>query len=371
MKRRTWIITGSTVALIVLGGGTVVVRGDTGSDDGLRTVVVERGTIVARALAVGTIEPETEISVKSKVSGVVHRSFVEEGDYVETGAPLLEIRPDPTPLELVEARRALELRGIEVENLRAELNRARALRDRELASQQELDLADRRYREAALQLVTARERLELLETGRVAGGSGSGSGRIESVVRAPITGFVLQKMAEVGDPVTPLSTYQEGTVLFTMADMGRLVFRGTVDEIDVGRLVEGMPVSISVGALPGAAVPGELSRISLKAKVDGTATVFPVEIALAALDEVRLRAGFSANAEIIMDERADVLVLPERVVTFEGETAWVEIPGPGGAREKRTVRTGLSDAIQVEILAGLEAGDVVLEKPLRTVADGR
>jgi HlyD family secretion protein len=353
--------------VMVLGGGTVVVRGNGDKDTGLRSVVVERGTIVAKALAVGTIEPETEISVKSKVSGVVQRLFVEEGDYVEAGAPLLEIRPDPTPLELVEARRAVELREIETDNLRRERDRSRSLRERDLTSQQDMELADRRYRESALQLVTARERLELLETGRV---KGSGSG-VESVVRAPITGYVLQKMVEVGDPVVPLSTFQEGTVLFSMADMGRLVFRGTVDEIDVGRLREGMPVSISVGALPGAVVPGELSRISLKARADGSATVFPVEIVLAAMDEVRLRAGFSANADIIMDERSDVLLVPERVVTFEGDSAWVEVPTPGGGRDRRAIRTGLSDAIRIEVLAGLDEGETVLEKPLRTVAGSR
>jgi HlyD family secretion protein len=259
------------------------------------------------------------------------------------------------------------MQDIEATNLRRELQRSTSLRERELVSQQDLDTAERRYREAALQLVTARERLELLETGRVTGSTGG----VESVVRAPITGYVLQKMVDVGDAVVPLSTYQEGTVLFSMADMGRLVFRGTVDEIDVGRLAEGLPVTVSVGALPGASVAGALSRISLKARVDGTATVFPVEIVLAAMEEVRLRAGFSANADIIMDERIDVLVLPERVVTFEGDSAWVEVPGPGGSRERRTVRTGLSDAIQVEIVAGLDEGDVVLEKPLRTVAGGR
>jgi HlyD family secretion protein len=368
MKRKTKVVLGLTAAsVVVLGGATVVVRGNGGDQDGPRSVVVERGTVVARALAVGTIEPETEISVKSKVGGVVRRLFVESGDYVEAGAPLLEIRPDPTPLELVEARRALELRGIEFENARRELERSRSLRERDLTSQQDLDQVERRYREAELQLVTARERLELLETGRVSGSAGTG---VESVVRAPITGYVLEKMVEVGDPVVPLSSYQEGTVLFAMADMGHLVFRGTVDEIDVGRLREGMPVTISVGALPGTEVQGELARISLKAREDGSATVFPVEIVLAGMEEIRLRAGFSANADIIVDERPDVLVLPERVVTFEGDSAWVEVPGAGGAREKRAIRTGLSDAIMLEVVAGLDEGDVVLEKPLRTVAGG-
>ena len=365
MKRRGKIIAGMTVAFVVLGGATVVARGDSGKDDSAGTVVVERGTITAKALAVGTIEPEVEISVKSKVSGVVQRAFAEEGDYVEAGAPLLEIRPDPTPLELVEARRALELRGIEVENLRRERDRARILAERDLAPQQQLETAERAYQEAALQLTTARERLQLLETGRVK----SENGTVESVVRSPITGYLLQKMVEVGDPVVPLSTYQEGTVLMTMADMGRLVFRGTVDEIDVGRLHEGMPVSISVGALPGHMVGGSLVRISLKAQTEESATVFPVEISIEAPEEVRLRAGFSANADILVEERNDVLVIPERVVTFEGDSAWVEVPGPSGTRERRSIRTGLSDAIHVEVLSGLEEGEAILEKPLRTVGD--
>lgn len=363
MNRRAKIIAGMTVGLVALGGATVVARGNSGDEEGGRSVVVERGTIAAKALAVGTIEPETEITVKSKVSGVVQRAFAEEGDYVEAGAPLLEIRPDPTPLELVEARRALELRAIEVENLRRERDRTRMLAERDLTPQRDLDAAERAYQESALQLTTARERLQLLETGRVE----SESGAVESVVRSPITGYVLERMVEVGDPVVPLSTYQEGTVLMGMADMGHLVFRGTVDEIDVGRLREGMLVSISVGALPGHVVQGVLSRISLKARSEESATVFPVEITIEAPEEIRLRAGFSANADILMEERPDVLVIPERVVTFDGDSASVEVPGAGGTRVRRVIRTGLSDAIQVEVLSGLEEGDTVLEKPLRTV----
>ncbi len=366
MKRRGKIIMGTTLGLVVLGGATVVARGDSGSESMARSVVVERGTVVAKALAVGTVEPEIEITVKSKVSGVVARAFAEEGDFVSAGDPLLEIRPDPTPLELVEARRALELRGIAVDNLRKERDRMRTLVARDLVSRQDLDTAERAFREADLQLTTARDRLQLLETGKVT----SSDGAVQSVVRSPITGYILQKMVEVGDPVTPLSTYQEGTVLMTMADMNRLVFRGTVDEIDVGRLREGMPVSISVGALPGHTVDGFLARISLKARTEESATVFPVEIGIQVPEEIQLRAGFSANADILMEERLDVLVVPERVVTFEGDSAWVEVPGSGESRVRRAIRTGLSDAITVEVLDGLEEGEVVLEKPLKTVADG-
>jgi HlyD family secretion protein len=122
-----------------------------------------------------------------------------------------------------------------------------------------------------------------------------------------------------------------------------------------------------VGALPGAEVRGTLTRISLKARTEQSATVFPVEIAIDAPEEVRLRAGFSANANIIVDERHDVLVVPERVVTFDGDSAWVTLRKGDGTTEKKTIVTGLSDAINTEVLSGLQEGDVVLEKPLKTV----
>jgi HlyD family secretion protein len=357
------VILGVTAVAVLGGGATFMLRGDDGGDDGLRSVTVERRSIEAKALAVGTVEPETEITVKSQVSGVVQRLFAEEGTFVEAGASLMELRPEPTPLELVEARRALEMRQIAAENLRRERDRIGSLVQMRVTPEQELERAERSYQEAALELATARDRLELLETGRVS----SAGTTVQSMVRAPVSGYLLQRMVEVGDPVVPLSSFQEGTVLMTMADMDRLVFRGTVDEIDVGRLREGMPVVISVGALPGTEIRGTLIRISLKARTQENATVFPVEIAIEPAEGVRLRAGFSANADILLEQRESVLAIPERVVTFEGDSAWVEVPGPQGARERRAIRTGLSDAIHVEVLEGLEEGEVVLEKPLRTV----
>jgi HlyD family secretion protein len=188
------------------------------------------------------------------------------------------------------------------------------------------------------------------------------------MVRAPISGSILEKTVEQGDPVVPLTTYQEGTVLMTMADMTRLLFKGTVDEIDVGRLHEGMPVTIKIGALPDAKVTGHVSRISLKAKKEESATTFPVEITLDRASDVTLRAGLSANAEVIIRERKGVITLPERVVNFEKDgTGWVMVQKADGTAEKRAIRTGLSDAIQVEVLSGLKEGEVVQEKPVKEV----
>lgn len=363
MSRIAKVVVGVVVLGVVVGGGLAVRGGNGGAEEGLPSVEVGRADLVDRALAIGTIEPEVEIGVKSKVSGVVRRRFAEVGDFVRAGDPLLEIRPDPTPLELVEARRQIELRQIEVENATRELERLRALVDQGLVSRQEFESTERRHAEAALQLQIARERLDLLEKGQVT----IADSRIETVVTAPIDGYILEKMVEIGDPVVPLSSYMEGTVLMTMADMGQLVFRGTVDEIDVGRLEEGMPVEIKIGALPEARIHGVLERISLKAQKQDNATTFPVEIRLVETDGVTLRAGYSANAEIIIDRREAVLAIPERLVTFEDDGAWVTVVRANGTGERRLVRTGLSDAIQVEILDGLAEGERVQEKPLKTI----
>mgnify|MGYP001355489478 FL=1 len=363
MKTRTKIVLGGIGIAVIAGAVSLLQADDRRDEDGAPTVEVTRGEIVDRALAVGTIEPEVQISVKSKVSGVVQRRFAEMGDFVRAGSPLLEIRPDPTPLELVEARRQLELRGIEVEMLGRELARQRALSEQGMISPAAYEEVQRRHAEAVLQEQIARERLALLEQGSVT----IADSRIESVVKAPIDGYILEQMVETGDPVVPLSTYQEGTVLMTMADMSRLVFRGTVDEIDVGRLREGMRAEIRIGALPDAQIEGVLSRISLKARNQDNSTVFPVEITLERTDGVTLRAGYSANAHIIIEKRENVLMIPERVVTFSGDTAWVTVDLGAGQTERRIIETGLSDAINIEVVSGLREGERVREKPTRQI----
>lgn len=254
MKVRTMAILIVLVIAALTGTAAVFVRKDK-KNEGPAAATVARGDIMDKALAVGTIVPEIEVGVKSKVSGVVRRRYAGPGDFVRAGDPLLEIAPDPTPLELVDGRRQVELQAIQVDNLKKEIDRMQALKEQGLVSQQQFESTQRQFAEAKLQAETAIERLALLEKGRT-----TGAHAIESLVRSPISGFVLEKMVEVGDPVVPLTTYQEGTVLMTMADMNHLLFRGTVDEIDVGRLKEGMVAVIKIGALPDAKITGVVSR---------------------------------------------------------------------------------------------------------------
>lgn len=378
MKRVTKIIL-VLVVLIVAAGGAAMALSSNGNAGGeaLPTVEVTRGSIVDKALAVGTIEPRVEVSVKSQASGVVQRQFAEVGDFVEAGAPLLEIKPNPTPRELVDAERQIELRQLEVDNLKDEYERQKQLVEKRLIAEQTFERAKRSYEEARLQVQIAREQLALLREGRVS----TNTGDFETVVRAPVRGFVLEKMVEIGDPVVPLTSFQEGTVLMTMADMNDLIFRGTVDEIDVGRLSEGMPATIQVGALPKAKVGGRLEKIWLKAQKEegSSSTVFPVELEITEAVQtpadssevptkpVTLRAGYSANAEIIIERRDSVLLIPERVVEFAGGAARVKVALAEGETEERTIETGLSDAIHIEVISGLEEGTRVREKPPKEI----
>jgi HlyD family secretion protein len=159
----------------------------------------------------------------------------------------------------------------------------------------------------------------------------------------------------------------EGTVLMKMANMERLLFKGTVDEIDVGKMKEGMEVEIKVGALPTDTVKGVLRKIWLKAEKKENATVFPIEILIPGTRKATLRAGYSANAHIIIQRKDSVLVIPERVVTFRNDSAFVKLALAADRSEERLIKTGLSDAISIEVTTGLKQGDEVLEKPVKKI----
>ncbi len=362
MKKKIFISSFAVVALTVA-GFLFFGNSKSSKDTELPKVKISRGNIIDKALAVGTIEPENEISVKSKVGGVVKRIFADAGTFVNAGDPLLEVKPDPAPQELADAKRGVELAQVEVDNVSKDIVREEAMFKKKMISSKEYEDAQRKAQEGDLHLKIAKENLALLESGRV----DIGNTKIESIVKAPISGFVLSKAVQVGDPVTPLTTYQEGTVLMKMASMERLLFKGTVDEIDVGKLKEGMMTELKVGALPNDTIQGTLRKISLKADKKENATVFAIEILIPKTSNATLRAGYSANANIIIQKKENVLMIPERVVTFRNDSAIVKLALAAGMEEQRVIKTGLSDAINIEVLDGLKEGDEVFEKPVKKI----
>jgi HlyD family secretion protein len=336
--------------------------------EGLKTVEIARGTILDKALAVGKVVPDQEIQVKSQISGIVARTFVEVGDRVEVGQSLFAITPDPTPLELADAERNVELAQVAYDRAAQELERYRSLWTGGILAKDQFDSRQKDFEHARIGLEQAKDRMALLKEGRLERRAGSRG--VDSIIRASAAGTVLERKVNPGDPVVPLTTFQEGTVLMTLADMKTLEFQGTVDEIDVGKLEVGLPVRIQIGALPGSEVHGVLTRIAPKAREKEGATVFDVEVAIdVERSPVTLRAGYSANADVIVQEKTEVLLVPERVVTLEEGKAFVELPAPTpeAEPERREIQVGLSDGLNMEVVAGLAEGDKVVQRPPKKI----
>ncbi|OQX94897.1 hypothetical protein B6I21_08280 [candidate division KSB1 bacterium 4572_119] len=362
LKKR-WLFVIITISLVVIIAlFAITKKSGKSKDNGPATIKVERRNIEDKALAIGTIDPRNEIQVKSKISGVVKQLFVAAGDLIEQGEPMVEIRPDPTPLELAQAKRNYELELVALENSKNEYERTSLLKEKGFTSSKDFEIAKNQFDQAKIRTEMAKEKLALLEEGKI-----SIAGKdIETTIKAPATGFILERMTDVGDPIVPLTSYQAGTVLFTLADMKNLLFKGTVDEIDVGKLKEGMSAEIQVGALPGKPVKGTLEKISLKALKQDNTTVFPVEISIKIEQGQVLRAGYSANANIIIMKKDSVLAIPERVVTFRNDSAFVHIPD-GENRKEKYIETGLSDALYIEVVSGLKENEEILEKELKEI----
>ena len=332
-------------------------------NDGIKMIKVQRGDIVEKALAIGHIEPKKEIGVKSRISGIVKKVFVEVGDAVKTGEPLLEISPNPTPLEFIEAKRNVEIAAVNFERASNEYSRVRNLLKENLVSQKEFDTAEHEYKQLQLRLYLAQERLALIDKGstKVA------DRQIDAVIKSPVAGTILERNVNEGDPVVPLTSYQEGTELLTLADMSSLIFKGTVDEIDVGKLDVGMMAELKIGAIPDEKIRGRLSRISPKAKQQENVTLFDVEIEITQRGNKVIRAGYSANADLVINKTENTLVIPERLVEFKEDKTFVEIKDEKGAIVKKEVKTGLSDGINIEIQDGLEEGEEVVERPPKDI----
>jgi HlyD family secretion protein len=356
------------VLVTIAGALYALARSNKGDKDGVKQVSIESGSITEKAIAVGQIQPRQKFSIKSKLSGIVKNCLVNVGDKVRTGDALFEIAPDPTPQELTDVDRQLDSARASHERAQADFARAQELVRQGLLPKSDMDARREAFELAKIALARAEQGRELTRRGRIAGAGIS----MESIVRAPAAGTVLTRAVNPGDPITPLTSYQPGTELATIADMSDLIFKGTVDEIDVGKLRVGLPTRIKVGALPTDVVTGSVSRIAPQAQQKEGATLFDVEIELQKNTSIVLRAGYSANADVIIREKKDVLIVPERVVTFEdgGKKAFVEIPGAAPKQEpkKVEVKLGISDGMNAEVLSGLKKGAKVVERPPKKIS---
>jgi HlyD family secretion protein len=356
------VLLGGFLVLLAVSALFFLLSGKNDKNGGLKFVGVKKGDISEKALAVGTIEPEKEIKVKSTIPGIVEEVYFKVGDRIEKDKPLYKISPNPTPLEYVEARRNMEVAQILMEKIRNERDRTAKMYKAQLIAESEMEETESRFNETNLRYKIAQERFELLEKGRIQMVNRS----VDSIVKSPMSGIVLQQSAFEGDAVVPLTNFQPGTEMCSMADMSYLRFKGKVDEIDVGKLLPGMTADIQVGALLDAKVTGRLERIYPKAEKEGNATMFGLEIAIIDAGKITLRAGYSATAYVKIKDKKGILIIPERLLTFENDKRFVETMQDGKI-ERKEVQVGLSDGLNIEIVSGLKAGEQVVERPPREI----
>jgi len=354
--------------LVVLAGASAGVyawtRNGKKGDGDMKQVEVIQGSIVEKAVAVGQIQPRQKFSVKSKISGIVKRALVQVGDTVKAGDPLFEIAPDPTPMEVTEVDRTVESAEASFKKAEADYQRSLQLSRSGVLPKSDVEAKKESFDLARVALNRAEQNRDLTRKGRL---TVSGT---ESIITAPAAGTILTRTVNPGDPIVPLTSYQPGTEMASVADMRDLIFKGTVDEIDVGKLAVGMTTRIKVGALPTDVVTGHVSRIAPQAQQKEGATLFDVEVELDP-SKITLRAGYSANADVIIREKKDVLVIPERLVTFAdgGKKASVEVPGSDPKSPKKVdIKTGISDGLNVEVLAGLKKGEKIVERPPKEIS---
>ncbi len=305
-------------------------------------------TIQKKTVATGAIVPRNEVKLKSQVSGVVEALYVEPGKYVNAGDLVALIRIVPNPERVAAAAADLERATLRVQNARREHDRYKALFDQKAVSpveyirfQQELDYA-------LAEEKAARERLEIAKSG-----ASAALGQTANQVRSTVAGTVLEAIREIGTFIIESNTFNEGTTIASVADLNEMIFKGKIAESDVGKLKIGMPMEIVVGALEENRLAGALEYVAPKGVDDRGNVEFEIRAAIKPDPKVFLRAGYSANAHIILDKRDSVLAVNEANLVFEGNDTFVEVETAPGIFEKRAVKTGLSDGLRIEIVSGL------------------
>lgn len=316
-------------------------------------------TIVRKTVAAGAIQPRKEIEIKPRVAGILKALYVQPGALVKKGDLVAEVQIIPDVLNLNEAELRLSSARLSGERAKRELDRAEALGARGAAAATELDKLRSDHQLAGEELRAAESRVRLVREGAV-GRTRAASTRVESTV----DGTVLAIPVREGSSVINANSFNPGTTILIVADMTDMIFKGRVDESEVGRLRDGMPVEIVIGALEDAKFPGTLERIAPKSLAKEGATEFEIEAAFRPPSGVVVRAGYSANANIVLGRRERVLALHESLLLFEGDRRFVEVQAAPGRFDRREVKLGLSDGVSAEVLSGV-ARDAVIKRPVR------
>ncbi|HEU4603357.1 MAG TPA: efflux RND transporter periplasmic adaptor subunit [Steroidobacteraceae bacterium] len=307
-----------------------------------------RMDIIKKTVATGKVIPRREIEVKAQVSGVVDKLYVVAGQTVKKGAIIARIALRPNMINVSKAEADLLAAKISLQKQAADFERYKQLRAQHLISETEFTQFSTDYELQKEAVSSAENTLLLLKTGAT-----KDSDKVSNMIPATIDGMVLDVPNKEGAFIVESSTYQSGTTLATLADMNDMIFEGLVDESEVGKLKEGMELLLNVGALEGKPFKATLEYIAPKGVTDQGAIKFTIRAAVQLNKDLFLRSNYSANADIVLDKRENVLAINEGDLIIDDKGTFVEVETAPQQFEKREIKTGLSDGINIEVVSGL------------------
>ena len=328
-------------------------------------------TIVVKTVATGSIVPKEEVLIKPNISGVIEEIYIEAGEYIKSGDLIAKIRVIPNVSSLTSAKNniatsktALETAKINFKTEEANYNRQKALFEKGVISENEFEGIKNTYlqarqsvEQAQINVTSAVQNYDIIKTGTT-----SGLGKIaQTQVRATISGMVLDVPVKEGNQVIEANNFNEGTSIASLADINKMIFEGKVDESEVGKIKEGLPLEITVGAIENKKFDAVLDYIAPKGEAENGAIQFEIKGSLKSIDSTFIRAGLSANASIILDKAENVLAIKEALVQYDSKTKkpYVEVEVGDQKFERRDIELGISDGIFVEVKKGVTKSDKI------------
>ncbi|MHB0755848.1 efflux RND transporter periplasmic adaptor subunit [Polaribacter sp. M15] len=313
-------------------------------------------TIVKKTVATGIVTPLEEIEIKPQITGIIDKILLTEGAKVTKGDLIAMVRVVPNEQSLISAKGRVDNIKLNVDNAEIAFKRNKNLFDKGVISKQEFERFELTYNQAKQDLRNAQNDYVIIKRGSAASG-----GAANTNIMAQMSGTILEIPVKEGDQVIQANNFNAGTTIASIADMSKMIFEGKVDESEVGKLVSGSDIEVSIGAIEGVKFPAKLNFIAPKGTEEGGAVQFKIKADVSLDDKYFIRAGYSANADIVLEKKDSVLSVKEAVLRFDkdSEEPYVEVKQEDGTFKKVTLKLGTSDGVNVEVLEGVKEEDEI------------
>ena len=321
------------------------------------TVNAEITDLQKTTVATGKVEPRDEILIKPQISGIIDEVYKEAGQSIRKGEVIAKVKVIPELGQVNSAESRVRLAEINEKQAQTDFDRVEKLFKDKLISREDFEKSEVALKQARVEVQTAKDALEIIKEGITKNSASLSS----TLIRSTIDGLILDVPVKAGNSVIMSNTFNDGTTIATVANMNDLIFKGKIDETEVGRIHEGMPVKLTIGALQNLTFDAKLEYISPKGEENG-ANQFEIKAAVSVPDSVQIRSGYSANAEIVLQRAQQTLAVPESVIEFSGDSTFVYVMTdsvPEQKFQRKPVTAGMSDGIKIEIKSGVTAKDKI------------